>query len=70
MNKRIGEPEGTKEENKAIEEFQNNIDLKMLEINGRANAENNKTTSQEKIKIAELENQLLLAEQKKTETSK
>ena len=52
------------------EEFQNNLDVKMLEINGRANAENNKTTSQEKIKIAELENQLLLAEQKKTETSK
>ena len=52
------------------EEFQNNIDVKMLEIDGRANLENNKTTSQEKIKIAELENQLLLAEQKKTETSK
>lgn len=52
------------------EEFKNKIDIAVIQNDGQALRDMNKNASQEKIKVADLENQLLLAEQKKTETSK
>jgi hypothetical protein len=46
------------------EEFQNNIDVAVIQNDGQTLREMNKNQSTEKIKIADLENQLLLAEQK------
>ena len=61
------------EEQKATlkrEEFQNNIDVAVIQNDGQAMREMNKNQSIEKMKLADIEKDLLLAEQKKSETSK
>lgn len=52
------------------EEFQNNLDVKMLELEAQGLREFNKTQSTEKTKLADIEKDLLLAEQKNSNTSK
>ena len=52
------------------EEFQNNIDIAMIQSDGQALRESNKTLSAEKVKLADIEKDLLLAEQKKADSSK
>lgn len=52
------------------EEIASKEKIEAMKVDGQAIRESNKNVSAEKIKIAELENALLLAEQKKTETSK
>lgn len=52
------------------EEFASKERIAAMQVDGQTTRENSKTNSAERIKIAELENELLLAEQKKGETSK
>jgi hypothetical protein len=52
------------------EGYEKDIQVAMINNDGLALRENNKTASSEKIKLAEIEKDLLLAEQKKSQTSK
>lgn len=47
--------------------LQNNIDVAMIQANGAAMREMNKTASTEKMKLADIENDLLLSERKNSE---